>query len=428
METNENNLKVLEKPNPHARFGFVIFSPYQFYALKNIYNEFGDEAEFVADYVGSEQIPPIAFERSVEFLSQKGVSFRVLTETDHITEKSLEQFFSRYTALIGLNFAGCFSDPVNTNRVKIRVEYGAGKDLVKFHPMQSRFDFTLLYGKHGAELLKFYTVCAVVGNPRFDSWFKDDLDRHFIEEVKAKLDPLKRTFLYVPTYGSLSTLDILSRSLAELKDKFNVMVKLHHRTVYEEPQWLAFFREKGIIVVDEMADTLPLYKIADAVLGDNSSAVFEALLVKKPLVIAGFHGKEFFEKYPRQFYFKNRFQRPQTYLGSIEQQLKNKAAITITDPRELPNALENAIAAVDRFSSERDKIIQDVFAFQDGECAVRAKRAIEDFLSSAHYIEQRPPLYYIFDSFAEEMRLKTVGDIERLGFWEKLKFILKNLL
>ena len=118
---------------------------------------------------------------------------------------------------------------------------------------------------------------------------------------------------------------------------------------------------------------------------------------------------------------------PQTYSGSIEQQLKNKVAFCVKNPSELEKALEHALASPDKFAAEREEITRKVFAFNDGRCSLRAKAAIENFLA----LKEPPPkqiLYYIFDACVEETRIETMESIKKMTLFRKLKFIFQNLL
>lgn len=428
MENPQNNFILQENPNPNAKIGFVVLYPSHFYPLKNIYAKYGTEAEFIVHYCLREKIPGHTTKRLVKFLGERGVFFRILTQKTHTSNALLHQFFNRYRALVGTNFSCCFDSPVNRDRAKIRVEYGAGKDLTKFHPTQSKFDLILLYGERSAELYKFYTHCTIVGNTRFDDWFNDELDQKFIAKTKTKLNSAKKTILYVPTFDRLSAIDALTDALVKIRKNFNVIIKLHHRVICDEPQQTEILVNKGFMVFDDSADTLLLYKIADVVLADNSSALFEALLAKKPLITADFLSREFLEEHRLSFRSQeNLFFLPQTYSGSIEQQIKTKATICIKNPNELEDALNRALNSPDKFSEKREEIIQKIFSFNDGKCSWRAKRAIDDFLSQGEP-PPKPILYYVFDAFSKETRIRTLNSIKKMPLFQKLKFIYRNLL
>lgn len=417
----------LAKPNSDARIGFVIFYPFQFYALKNLYALLQNDAEFIIDNSVKEIIPDRAFERTAEFLSQKNVKFRVLSKEEHSSAESIKNFFDRYEALVGLTFTCCFAHPVNHKRPKIRVEYGLGKDLAEYHPNQSRFDLLLLYGKRSLELYRFYSKCDVVGNTRFDDWFNNSIDLDLVSKVREKLDPSKKTILYLPTHSDLSSLNSLAGELSRINSKFNIIVKPHHMTVYHEPEKIGSLRETGFTVFDDTMDTLALYKVADVVLADNSGVLFETLLIKKPLVVADLLNKEFFEQHRKFLNPKNNTGMPMTYQNSIEQQFKDKVTFRINNPDELESTLEQAVAVAHKIPTKSKYDISDIFSFNDGKCSMRAKTAIQNFLS----LKDNPPkpiLHHVFDAFAEETKLRTLQSIRKMPFMDKVNYIRKHLL
>ena len=423
--TKLNN--VSEYPNPKATMGFVIFYPFQFYALKNIYLNFIDRAEFIIDHSVKEKIPDSAFEKTAQFLLEKRVSFRILPKQAHSSEESLKKFFVQYQALVGLTLTCCLSHQVNRDRIKIRVEYGLGKDLHEFHPNQSKFDLLLLFGEQSLALSKFYTHCAVVGNTRFDDWFNNSIDTNLLQEVSDKLDLRKKKILYLPTHGDLSSLDDLTEELNRLKFKFNIIIKLHHLTVYHDPKKIDMLRQKGFLVFDDTMDALILYKLADVVLGDNSGVLFEALLIKKPLVVADFLDREFFNEHFRFMSPKSHTGTPMTYADSIEQQLKNKVDLRVKRVEELENILEKAIGSSENITAGTEQILKNAFAFNDGKCSLRAKNVIEEFVSLKE-LPPKPILYYIFEAFAEEVRVRTIWNIKRMGLMDKIRYLWKNFL
>lgn len=416
-----------ENPNPNAKIGFVIAYPYQYYPLKNIYLKFKNAAEFIIDQRGclnqheSEQ----PFKKTADFLKESGVYFRALPLSKY-HPRELETFFSSYRALVGLIYVGCFESKINKNKTKIRIEYGSGKELRKFHPSNANFDLILLQGRKQEELTKFYTSCSVTGSPRFDDWFNDKLDYNFIKKTKDSLIPGKKAILYLPTHGSLSSLDVMTETIISLKNTFNILVKPHHLTVYEEPQKINRLRKNGITVFDDTVDTLNLYNIADVVLGDNSSALFEALLLKKPLVIADFWDQNFFNQHQKEFFYNREIRRPQTYFESIEQRLKREAAICIKKPEELRSAIDKSLELPDIFTNTQKKFVEDTYEFNDGKCADRAKEIMEQFMYQQHP-SAKPILHHVFKAYATELKITYIEQIKSLPALKKAIFIIKNL-
>jgi hypothetical protein len=419
-----------EKPNLNATMGFVIFYPFQFYPLKNIYNQFRDRAEFIIDcgQPGS-LFNEEHLQRMTNLLISKNVFFRILSQEKYDDSYYLRNFFDKYKALLALNFHRSLWLDCNKDKIKIRAEYCAGKELVQFHPSLSKFDLILAYGKRQYDLFKFYTNCEIVGNPRFDDWFNNKFDQEFISETKKKLDPNKKTILYLPTHREFSSIDALAKPLVKLSREYNIIVKIHYITAIEEPEKMKKFKNERIIVFDDTIDTLPLFKICDAVLSDNSGAMAEALLIGKPLVAADFWGEEFLDiEHRSKFFYKNRARHPSTYSGSLEQQIKKEMAVKFKKPEELESAVKQALNSPSIFERKRNEIIREIYSFNDGNCSKRAKIAIEKALNDG-LLKEKPILYHIFDTYCtwdNRQKLINVEKIKNLSLLRRINFILKE--
>ncbi|MEK7090639.1 MAG: CDP-glycerol glycerophosphotransferase family protein, partial [Patescibacteria group bacterium] len=159
-----------------------------------------------------------------------------------------------------------------------------------------------------------------MGDAKFDDWFNGNLDKSFIGQVMGRIDPTKKTVLYMPTHSDLSSAAALKNALGDVSGKYNVIIKFHHLTVYEDEDLIAdYSRNKNFIIFDDTVDSLSLFSVCDAVLSDNSSAVLEALLLRKPVVAGDFFGKEYFDTHGEKFFYKNYPRWPVTYYESVEQ-------------------------------------------------------------------------------------------------------------
>ena len=151
-------------------------------------------------------------------------------------------------------------------------------------------DLIITYGPESAERISKKGINAVpVGNLLFNDWFRDEISEENVNIIKRRLLPEKQTILYMPTWGSDSSIDTFSEEIFSLVDEYNVIVKLHHSTFTGEANRLCkclSFPE--IIVPGDYYDPLPLYKVSDIVITDGvSGAAFDALLLDKPILTIG---------------------------------------------------------------------------------------------------------------------------------------------
>lgn len=132
----------------------------------------------------------------------------------------------------------------------------------------------------------------VVGYPKLDPIFQGKFNR---EEILAKwrLDPSRPTVLYAPTYKPTS-LDQIRDKILPAAEGYNLLVKLHHyswRGKYA-PHWHHKIYEQAVpkyqharLVPPEEHSILPFIFVADTMLSEASSTIFEFLALGKTGII-----------------------------------------------------------------------------------------------------------------------------------------------
>jgi hypothetical protein len=128
----------------------------------------------------------------------------------------------------------------------------------------------------------------VVGYPKLDPIFQGKLDR---AEIAGRwgLDPTRKTVLYAPTYKPTSLGDIRESILDQTRG-YNLIIKLHHyswRGRYA-PHWHHRIYEKAVprypharLVPPDEHSILPFILVADTMLSEASSTIFEFLALGK---------------------------------------------------------------------------------------------------------------------------------------------------
>lgn len=166
------------------------------------------------------------------------------------------------------------------------LQYGYAKEPHNYGAWRSLADLNLVYGPYAYHKISYFSPTEIVGCPRYDSWYLPEFHQKAKENYQDIIDPLKKTILYAPSWGELSSFSLYIDELAKLATAYNVIVKLHHNTVifsdkithYEKTYpSLHFFYEKE--------DLLSLMSVSDMVISDYSGAIFDAVFCKKPLVL-----------------------------------------------------------------------------------------------------------------------------------------------
>src|SRR3989344_2549049 len=383
----------------NAKIGFIIFFPFEFYVLKNVYKELPEKAEFIIDGGRSlEIVQPEEVLRATEALLKKNsVPFRTFKHEMYGKKEEAENFFKDYKVLVSLRFSGSLLLTCNSNKRKVHLNYGAGKEVSMFALHQRHWDLILCLGPRSHNILQYYTHAPIIGYPKFDDWFNDTVDS---SSITQKLDARKKTILYLPTHGDLSSIEQLAEPLENNSSEYNVIVKLHYYTSHIEPARKALFRNKNIFLFQDDEDLLPLLKVTDVVVSDNSSAIFDAILADKPVAVTNFLSQEYIDvthKKIKQYPFRP-VEGALTYSQSIEQKIKKeKRIITIENPEKFREAIKDAIKDAPHFKAQRQKLREEVFSFNDGKCGARAAQEIEKLILLQE-LPKKPILYHAFEA------------------------------
>ncbi|WP_341535965.1 CDP-glycerol glycerophosphotransferase family protein [Actinobacillus equuli] len=166
------------------------------------------------------------------------------------------------------------------------LQYGYAKEPHNYGTWRAFADLNLVYGNYAYQRISYFSPTEITGCPRYDLWNQPLFHQKAQENYAKLLDIQKKTILYAPSWGELSSFSLYITEIAKLAESYNVLVKLHHNTLllankhqnYEKlyPN-LHFFYESE--------DLLSLISIADIVISDFSGAIFDAIFGKKPVVL-----------------------------------------------------------------------------------------------------------------------------------------------
>ncbi len=399
----------LQNENPNATIGFLITYPFFFFIHKNIYKYLKKESEFIIDLTGSAQT--MAFVGEVlkdtpPLLNKHGVNFRILFPEDLNSHIGLKKFFSKYKVLVSpWEFRGALALPETKHIKKINTPYGPGKELSKLRPTRGMFDLIFACGPREKTLFSYYTRSEIIGVPKFDDWFNNSLDKDFLSQVKNKLDPNKKTILHLPTHGDLAeTYEVIDK-IAALTKTYNVITKIHYFTLREEPEMEGELTKRGIIVFKDVDDILCLLKVADMVMADNSSAIFDAILADKPVLLSQFLTDDYLDNVHRAGLLYKRGRGPAaTYSGSIEQEIKKKGLVPVFKKEDdLQKKVKEVLKDKKFFRKSRKEIRKQVFSLCDGMSGKRASTIIKK-IQKEKKSPPRPILYHIIDTYVKSLQ------------------------
>lgn len=175
--------------------------------------------------------------------------------------------------------------PKSIGRYNLRFMYANGKAGWNFQSWNQVYDSILCFGPYQAEHLEFCqdTLKIQMGYPRFDRFFNQPLDRT-ARLTELKLAPNRQTVVWLPTWSTLSSIDLFAAAVARLQARYNVIVKPHPITITDEPARMREL-ERFTCVIREHIDNVVLFQLADFLLCDYGGSAFGGIYTDRNVLL-----------------------------------------------------------------------------------------------------------------------------------------------
>ncbi len=249
----------------------------------------------------------------------------------------------------------------------IMLQYGYAKEVHNYGNWRAFADLNLVYGPYAAEKIAPLSPVQIVGNPAMDRWHDPEFTTTCKHRLSSLLNPQKRTILYVPTWGPLSTYETFIKEVVNLKKEFNVLLKLHHNTDLLDKNRKGRFSDSDVHVFganDQLIDLLP---ICDIVLSDYSGAIFDALYCGKPIVLL----QDDIEKK-----VGNKINHE-----SLEHAGRDQIGPVIQSPHDLRSTINDVVSGKIDYTERNKKLVNRLYLAGPG-ASQRAADAIVNFLEN----------------------------------------------
>lgn len=276
--------------------------------------------------------------------------------------------------------------PYFLSGLKVQIFHGLAGEKKGHFRIRGYFDLYLTQGPYFTQ--KFTQLSRQYQN--FDvietGWCK--LDALFTVSVQtlSKKEDLLHTFgakkivLYAPTFSpSLTSGEALINVIEELSKQkdFIVIIKFHDKMANEIKEQYTQILSKHLLISDEN-DIIPLLQIADIMISDTSSVVYEFVLLNKPVVTLNSHSQ-------------------------------NINWANVDSPDALKTEVINILSGNDLFSNARQTTINEYHPYHDGKSATRMVQAAIEY-ANRHGIPKRRKIPFF-------NRLKTHL---KYGYWPKI--------
>lgn len=270
------------------------------------------------------------------------------------------------------------------------IYHGIGVKPSYWRDNHERLDLRFAEGQYRIDQLRSHgikTDLALTGFTKLDPLFNanDHSEEGLFQSLG--LDPAKKTILFAPTFYP-SSIERFGLKLGEYTRDYNLILKPHLWTYF-----LDKFGEVNLIpqrnLVYDLAEKFdhvkllgpdvynitPYYKIADILLTEASSTIYEMIALEKPVIVNRFFRLKLSHKLFRYRLFKKRLSK------EMDRDIGN-FCFEMNRPRYLPETLEKAFNEnhqhLDRVKEYQNKMLFKL----DGKASERVRDAILDRLKS----------------------------------------------
>ncbi|MBN2281453.1 MAG: CDP-glycerol glycerophosphotransferase family protein [Candidatus Marinimicrobia bacterium] len=265
--------------------------------------------------------------------------------------------------------------------LKVQVFHGLCEEKLGHYKINGLFDLYCTSGplvtekfQKLADKYKFFAI-------RETGWIKVDkllknYNRNEISE-KLKLPENKKIVLYTPTFSPrFKSSDKILPQLHQLPHKDELWILKFHDLMDKRDIEKFKHLSSDNILVYEAADNTELLQLADVLISDTSSIVYEFMLLDKPVI-------------------------------TIDASVRMDKGINITDISQLRNALDRSFSNPDEFHENRQKYLRQIHPYQDTNNATRVLQAAIEFHSLREQIKLKPKPLNLFRKYRINKKFGT---------------------
>ncbi len=334
------------------RIGFLVWNQFQVAHSVEIARHFNEP-----DFIFIDRSPEALKGFDPAWLVRYGAYCRFLSELD------LQSLDGQYDAIV-TQFRPPLTRPWKRTKL-IMQQYSLAKPKTAYNARWFAADRGLVYGAFSDSIIGQMCQVSQAGNPRFDSYFERRLDPDLIAMVYSRLDPQKKTLVYLPTWGDLSTSDAFLAALDGFSDEFNVILRPHHLSSIRDRE--GGERPSGLIYADSFPPMLDLglylQEVADVVVSDMSGAIFDAIYCHKPVILVG-DGDVSFTTHKK------------ADDSAIEISQRHRIGPYVTDPGNLHRVAEDLVER-HPYREANEELVRECFVRRGG-CGALAAAAIHE--------------------------------------------------
>ncbi len=261
-------------------------------------------------------------------------------------------------------------DEIHKNTKTALVSHGIGPKACFYDVSDSATSVRFVEGPYRTERLKkMYPKQAFVdtGYAKLDPIVNGEMKD--LKPSNWGLDDGKKTILYAPTFYP-SSIECLPKSFPEEFSEYNVILKPHYfslanKKYKKQRQLLKNWGESGNVYLAGLNEVsiVPFMAVADVLISDASSTLFEFAALNKPVVWCDFYKLRWGYRGLLKYRFKRRMDKDLYKYANI--------AIHARTSEELKRCVDSQIQNPGEFSQQRQHCALALAGKVDGQCSER---------------------------------------------------------
>lgn len=252
----------------------------------------------------------------------------------------------------------------------VLMQHGIGPKKCYYDVSDSGMSVRFVEGKHRLNKLQSLypnSKFVDVGYAKLDPLLSGVYET--IDLSSMGLDFVKKTILYAPTFYP-SSIEKMPDNLPDILKDFNIIIKPHQfsmtKSKYKKQrEMLRVFEsyDNVYLAKSEEYNLLPFINVADVMLSDASSAVFEFLALGKPVVWCNFYKLRWSYRGPLKFRFKGRLDDDIIHFRELCSEVLN--------PEDLIGSIRKVFDESPLIKEKRLKEVEVLAGQLDGQASVR---------------------------------------------------------
>ncbi len=280
-----------------------------------------------------------------------------------------------------INGANSFPEKLVNFDYSASIVHGIGTKAGYYTAEQNKHDIRFIEGQARVDRLKEKfpdSKCKLfnVGFAKLDTVI--NYTNKDIENIKKdlNLDVNKKTILYAPTFYP-SSIENMPKNFPKDFSEYNIIIKPHFfsylkrrykHQVKKFKQWGSFPNVYMAAVEDY--NLTPFMAIADIMISDESSAIFEFAALNKPVIV----NKNVYYRFTYRVFKSKIRKRMDSFMGQYKTVGKY-----IFDYSELKNSVEQELCDSTIDAKERYKVCEQIVGSVDGKVSERIVDILKDF-------------------------------------------------